>query len=150
MTAGQSLVGRHHARPIEWEVLLLEAINCALLFPPIYLSRSPPPTRLQFKQISNNLAGKVPEETQSEPTVNSADYHRPREISTSLFTLVHAFFRLLSSVRALNNVPIPLLPFIIELDHEVGEVWDHGPSEPTRPSRKVDQLFVLRPFRLRR
>jgi len=74
-TGGQSLVGRDHARPIEWLVLLLEAVDYALLFPQIDFSWSPPPARLQLEQISDNFAREVPGGKQSKPTETSADCH---------------------------------------------------------------------------
>jgi hypothetical protein len=63
-TARQSLTGRYHTRPIEWQVLLLEVFNYILLFPPINPPRPSPPAGFQLEQISNDLASEVPEKIQ--------------------------------------------------------------------------------------
>lgn len=67
-----------------------------------------------------------------------SDWYQPWKIPAPLFALIHAFFRLLCGVCALDNVSVPLLSFVIELYHEVWEVRDHGPPESAGPSRKVD------------
>lgn len=52
-------------------------------------------------------------------------------------------------LRPLDNVPVPLLPLVIPVDHKVGQVRDQAPSKPTRTIGKVDQFSVLRPLGLR-
>lgn len=76
------------------------------------------------------------------------------EFSASLVTLVHRALIVgvpsppSAVVHTLDDVSEPLLPLVIPLDHEVGQVRDERASEPSRTSGEVDELLVLGPFRL--